>query len=237
MKRAILFDFGNTLVSYYHTGEFPPILKAAIREVRGYLEYEGFPKVPDDLLDARVQQENFESSDSRVRPLEERLARIFEILISCLSPKQIDNMCRRFLIPIFKIARCYEDSLEALDILRDRGYKIGVVSNTPWGSPAEPWREEVNRHGVAERVDSIVFCRDVGWRKPSEIIFKFSLNQLGVREEKCIFVGDSMKNDINGARACGVEAILIDRRNREDNSDESPVKNMSELLQRLEKLR
>jgi len=48
-----------------------------------------------------------------------------------------------------------------------RGYRTGIISNLPWGSPPALWREEVGRLGVAGEVDEVVFCGDAGYRKPA----------------------------------------------------------------------
>jgi putative hydrolase of the HAD superfamily len=76
------------------------------------------------------------------------------------------------------------------------GFKIGIVSNTSRGSPAFLWREEIGRLGLGQRVDDMVFCRDVGWRKPAKQIFEFALQKFNTNPENCIFVGDHQKWDL-----------------------------------------
>jgi putative hydrolase of the HAD superfamily len=210
MKRAVLFDLGNTLVRYFGRAEFPAVLEQAILEVRTYLQGRGFPTIPAEALWQGVSEENYEAKDHRVRPLEGRLGRIFQ-----LDPGQAgdvaEGMCRRFSGPIFARGQRYPDALPVLQSLRSEGLRTAIVSNTPWGSPGALWREELDRLGLRAWVDATVFCTDVGWRKPARAIFECALERLQVESQDCLFVGDDPRWDLAGPRALGMEAILIDR--------------------------
>ena len=95
-----------------------------------------------------------------------------------------------------------------------RGYPTAIVSNAPWGSPPEMWHEELARLGLADAVDCVVLCGDVGWRKPAPQIFNFAADKLHRRPDECVFVGDDLRWDIAGSAAVGMQPILIDRDDR-----------------------
>ena len=139
MKEFVLFDLGNTLVRYYDLPDYPPILRAAIGEVASFLGAE------TDWV--RVAAEDFEAKDFQVRPLGERLRRIFPDV--AWSEEVELEACRHFMKPIFTLANVYDDVLPTLAALRAQGTKTAIVSNTPWGSPAVLWREEMARLGLA----------------------------------------------------------------------------------------
>lgn len=210
-KDAVLFDLGNTLVRYYEMREFPGILQQSIAEAAHFVDIEGVKPVPEDVLRQRIQSENFEAKDCCVRPLEQRLAHIFGLETDRFSAGRMLELCRAFLGPIFALAHRYDDALPTLDALRERGCRAAIVSNTPWGSPAPLWQEEVARWGLAERVDAVVFCRDCGWRKPDRRVFEYALAKLQAVPEQCVFVGDDPRWDIAGPKAVGIDALLIDR--------------------------
>ena len=111
---------------------------------------------------------------------------------------------------------------------------MAIVSNTTWGSPAILWREEIERLGLSKYVDTIVFCRDVGWRKPARQIFEFTLEKLQALPQYCIFVGDDPRWNLVGPRAIGIEAVLIDRRGATQDAGEKPIKSLHELAGRLQ---
>lgn len=201
-KEFVLFDLGNTLVSYYELRDFPPILQAAIGEVEQV--------VGTKVEWERVAAEDFEAKDFCVRPLEGRLRRIFPDAV--WSAEIGAEACRRFMRPIFALARVYDDVLATLGALRARNVKTALVSNTPWGSPAALWREDLARLGLADALDVLVFCPDCGWRKPARPIFDHALARLGATPGRCVFVGDDPRWDIAGPRALGMKAVLIDRR-------------------------
>jgi putative hydrolase of the HAD superfamily len=232
VKSTVLFDLGGTLVEYYSGPEFPEILRRAIKEVREHLRETGLLRVSIEDIWARVEKENHEAEGNRVRPLEDRLARIFGLDDSVRSSGLTMDLCRCFMKPIFARARVYEDALPTLQGLRSRGLRTAIVSNTPWGSPAELWREEVERVGLTEHVDALVFCSDVGWRKPDPRVFQFVLEKLDVTPQECLFVGDDPRWDLVGPRAVGIEAALIDRRGLSEVPEEDPIRSLDELAER-----
>jgi HAD superfamily hydrolase (TIGR01549 family) len=98
----------------------------------------------------------------------------------------------------------YEDALPALDELRRRGLKIGLVSN------GQRDLEEFAAHHRLD-VDAMVGSRAHGRIKPDPSIFTAALAALGVTAEEAAMVGDSYEDDIEGARALGMRAIFLDR--------------------------
>ncbi len=101
----------------------------------------------------------------------------------------------------------YEDALPALAALREHGVKIGLVSN---GS--RNLEEFVTHHALD--VDCAVGSRAFGRTKPHPEIFRHALALLGVEPEEAAMIGDSYEDDIEGARALGMKAFLLDRDGR-----------------------
>lgn len=227
---AVLFDLGGTLVEYYRREEFPQVLREAMGEVGARLRARGLPLPPADRLWCHVEAEDHESSDFRVRPLAHRLGRIFELPEGHRDAELLDDVCRGFLVPIFARARLYRDALPVLGELQAREVRTGIVSNTPWGSPGAPWHEEVRRLGLSDLVDVVLFCDEVGWRKPATRIFRVALGRLGVAAENALFVGDDPRWDLAGPRALGMEAVLLDRAGAFQEVGEATVKGLEELL-------
>jgi len=231
--KAILFDLGNTLAEYYTRAEFPGILREAVSEAESYLDRHGVAAPTPEELWQRVQAENHEARNHRVRPLEARLRRIFRLA----DDRHLEGVCRAFMKPIFALGRCYDDVLPVLNELRSMGVKTAIVSNAPWGSPAHLWREEIERLGLRQRVDETLFCTDVGWRKPARPIFRHALDKLRLTPEECVFVGDHPKWDVAGPRAVGMEAIIIAREGATPGIGAASIAGLHELLPLLESAR
>jgi HAD superfamily hydrolase (TIGR01509 family) len=93
-----------------------------------------------------------------------------------------------------------------LEALRRRGLKLAVVANA-WPEPARLLRGELARLGVAERIDAAVFSDEAGARKPDAAIFQRALSDLGVAAEEALFVGDKLREDVDGAAALGMRTV------------------------------
>jgi putative hydrolase of the HAD superfamily len=93
-----------------------------------------------------------------------------------------------------------------LESLRDRGLKLGLVSNA--FDPPDLLHADLAQLGVAQRLDVAVFSSEVGRRKPDPVIFQRALDVLGVAPERALFVGDTLATDIAGARAVGMRTCL-----------------------------
>jgi HAD superfamily hydrolase (TIGR01549 family) len=89
-----------------------------------------------------------------------------------------------------------------LDTLRERGLRLGLVSNAV--DPAWLLHRDLERYGVAERLEFAVFSSEAGWRKPHPAMFEQALAELGVEAGRALFVGDSLVNDVGGAAAVGM---------------------------------
>jgi HAD superfamily hydrolase (TIGR01509 family) len=95
-----------------------------------------------------------------------------------------------------------------LAALRARGAALGVLSSTGW--PAA-WHEEfLRRDGVLELFDACVWSSDLDWTKPHPEAFEAALTALGITDPtRCVYVGDRPYDDISGAKAVGMRAVLV----------------------------
>src|ERR687886_1137207 len=107
----------------------------------------------------------------------------------------------------------YEDVLPVLADLRARGLKLGLVSNT--GRNLDAF---VRHHGLD--VDAAVSSGAHGKTKPHPTIFQAALERLAVPAAEAAMVGDSVEDDVEGAKAVGMRAVLLDRENRYPDVDE-----------------
>ncbi len=209
MQQVILLDLGNTLVHYYAREDFPPILEAGVARAGGVLAGRGFALPGHIDITRRLKEENYESADFRVRPLEGRLRRIFALPDA--GPDAMGAACSHFMQPSFARAAIYEDTLPFLRELRASGLPVAIVSNTPWGSPAGLWRRELERHGIDRWIDHAVFCTDVGWRKPAPPIFQEAMTRLGAPAQDCLFIGDDPRWDRVGPDQLGMPSHIVQR--------------------------
>jgi putative hydrolase of the HAD superfamily len=206
--RAVLFDLGDTLVSYYQPQDFLPLLQRSLDACLRALGKESLSgEARRDLLHQALELSQ-ERADLAVWPLEERLRMLFSRHAS-LDGALTERLVQIFLQPLFAAAEVSHDALPVLQGLRRWGIKTGIVSNTPWGSPGRLWRAELARHQLLTAVDAVVFCQDVGWRKPHPTPFRRALELIGVAPTDAAFVGDNPVWDVEGAESAGLLPILL----------------------------
>ncbi len=205
--RAALFDLGNTLVSYCQPGGFMPVLRRSLESCLLTLGRSPLSREAHTALLHQALELNQERADLAVWPLEQRLHVLFRR--DAPDRAMTERLAHAFLDPIFSTARVSADTLPLLAGLKGRGIKTAVVSNAPWGSPGCAWRSELARHDLLAALDAVVFCSDVGWRKPHPMPFRRALELLGTSARDAVFVGDDPTWDIEGAQSAGLRPILL----------------------------
>ena len=101
----------------------------------------------------------------------------------------------------------FPDAAPTLRRVRAAGARIVVVSN--WDVSLV---DVLELTGLAPLLDAVVTSAAVGARKPDAAIFETALALARARPDDAVHVGDSAAEDVAGARACGIEAVLLDRR-------------------------
>jgi putative hydrolase of the HAD superfamily len=100
-------------------------------------------------------------------------------------------------------------ALETLRAVRARGLRLGLVSQCTEEVPAL-WE----RTPFAELFDATIFSCAVGVDKPDRRIYLLACEQLDVLPARCLFVGDGGNNELDGAQRLGMNAVLLERRDR-----------------------
>jgi putative hydrolase of the HAD superfamily len=102
---------------------------------------------------------------------------------------------------------CFADAHEVLNTLRQRGYKLGIVTN---GS-SESQRAKIRAADLAPKVDVILVSAEEESAKPAPKIFLRAAERLQVSSAACLFVGDNPEADIGGAQSAGMQAVWVKR--------------------------
>lgn len=101
----------------------------------------------------------------------------------------------------------YDDVVPCLERLERAGVGGALISNT-----ARDLDEAVEHFGLSRFIGAVAASAQVGVMKPDPRIFTHVLRRLRVRPDEAVMVGDSYHDDILGARAVGMSAVLLDRR-------------------------
>lgn len=99
-------------------------------------------------------------------------------------------------------------ALTLFSALADRGYRVGVLSNTIW--PRARHEEIFRRDGVLDHIDGAVYSSEIDWTKPHPEAFHAALRAVGGSDPaRAVFVGDRLFDDIHGAKNAGMRAVLV----------------------------
>jgi putative hydrolase of the HAD superfamily len=118
----------------------------------------------------------------------------------------------------------FDDARPAIEAARRRGMRVVVASN---------W--DVSLHEVLERIelapllDGAVTSAEVGARKPDPAVFMHALAVAGVPASDAVHVGDSVEEDVAGARAAGITPILLSRDGRRSPLGVRQITSLAEL--------
>jgi putative hydrolase of the HAD superfamily len=95
-----------------------------------------------------------------------------------------------------------------LRYLRERGIRIGVLSNTMW--PRTAHERVFRRDEVLSLIDGAVYSSEIPWVKPHAEAFRAAMAAIGMTDPgECVYVGDRPYDDVHGAKRMGMRAVLV----------------------------
>jgi putative hydrolase of the HAD superfamily len=217
--RAVLFDYGHTLIDF-------TVPEDGLHEVYGEIRQRLVAEAGDELpqaseLVARVAREvtrRVEESYLSDRLIELDILALFEGALSGLGfVPHSDTVCwvaESEHIALTRFLRCSPETIDTLGHIHDAGLKVGIISN----AHLLPYmmRRDWQSLGIAPFVDASLVSSEVGIRKPHPDVFRHVLRELDVAPEEAVFVGDRLLDDVGGAHAVGMQAILTREFRQED---------------------
>ncbi len=105
----------------------------------------------------------------------------------------------------FSLLRPFPKTMEILVYLKNKGYKLGVISN---GITIKQW-EKLVRLDIHYFFDEVITSEEVGFEKPKKKIFEEAMNRMGCIAENSIMIGNKLEIDIMGAAYAGMSSILV----------------------------
>lgn len=203
MKRAILLDALGTLL------ELEPPAPALRRELRARFGLRIDDRLAHDAMAAEIDFYRRHLQEGRDRSalahLHRRCTAVLREALGGPAAELGAVELQRALIASLRFVP-YPDVLDALARLRAARLRLVVVSN--WDCSLH---DRLAECGIAARVNGILTSAELGVAKPSPAIFAHALTLAGVPPAEALHVGDSAAEDVAGARAAGIEPILVAR--------------------------
>jgi putative hydrolase of the HAD superfamily len=200
--KAVIFDLYGTLVDCYKVVDYNNTLveMAAILNV----PYREFRRVWDDMAPER-NTGAFATTNANIAAICNRM----NVHVDDHMIKRAANIRREF---VTQTLSPRNDTLNTLAQLKEKGIKIGLISNCSPDTP-ETWNETP----FTPLFDVTIFSTSAGIRKPDPQIYRLALDGLGVEGEDCIYVGDGDSNELTGAQEMGMYPVMISVDYEKDN--------------------
>ena len=204
-KKALLLDMNSTFMfgedRFGENEDFSNYYK----EIGGTLSKEKLKhiiksayKYLDDKYPDERYRHNFPS-------LEKAVENILEIELSEKEKEQIMDT-----FAFHELGYIPQEFVEALHTLKEK-FILAIVVDIL--SPKKAWLETFQKTGISKLFSAASFSSDHGMVKPSPKPFELVVTQLNLRKEDCLVLGDSVRRDLGGAAAAGIDCILVGNAN------------------------
>jgi len=211
---AVIFDLDDTLLDWSGREEsWQEVTRPLLENVYHYLVQSGHPL--DD------PEHFFELVHRHIEGVWEEAKKDWSgasfgdaLLLACedaglnTARLDLDELMRVYNWQPMPGVELYEDAFCVLDTLRDRGYRIGLITNSFY--PMWMRDVELRHYNLLDYFDARITSGDSGYMKPHPAIYRRILDLLDVPAARAVFVGDRPENDIAGANEAGLISILID---------------------------
>ncbi|MBQ6772588.1 MAG: HAD family hydrolase [Synergistaceae bacterium] len=221
--KSVIFDIDNTLYDFaYYNG-------IALDKLREYA-HENFAWTAEtfDEKHLAVQHEIY-SQIGYNGSCRDRMLRYQKMLEHSSLPlfPHAAKMFELYWSTMLENLQPYNGVREVLEALKERELIIGI------GSDMTPYIQvkKLEKMNVLQFIDFIVTSEEAGDEKPSPKVFQMCLDKAGCSKSECLFVGDDLKKDYEGAGNFGMRALLMNPHNKELSNDIQQITSLTQILE------
>jgi HAD superfamily hydrolase (TIGR02253 family) len=218
--KCVCFDLDDTLCDYEKSAKISRdiMMNYAISRCKG-LDLNTFQEA---YLESFQDMINFYGGQAIFlikSGLETRLEHFSRTLyrLGFYDPKLVNQLVNIYGEERMKTLKLFSDSIRVLTVLK-RKHRLSLVTN----GPSDIQRSEIELLNIEEYFDEIVVSGEVGYAKPDPRIFKVLLTKLKITPSQMVYIGNSQKHDIIGAKKAGLKTVWINRKN-ERKLPETPI--------------
>lgn len=224
MKKWIFFDLDITLI------DVKKAQYAAIEDLYNLYKFNkktdlaSFTKKWDDLTDyhyAFYTRKEISYEEQRNRriidlfkeydmPLDKTPKEIYAIYLKSFE----DNWC------------IFDDVYDVLEKLHNKGYKMGVISNGDWGQQID----KLSRTGILNFFEVVTTSSEYNCSKPDPKLYESIIKRFNINKNEMIMIGDQVEKDVLPCQSMGIDAIWLNRKNKENINNVKEIYSLSELL-------
>lgn len=232
MIRAAIFDYGETLV--VPSKPWEKIGPGSLKSVFLFLRKNGLELRYGEYLqlNRRLFRRYAETEATLARDIPDRLKYLDLVteLLPDLSDKKRARLAVRATDVFWKsVVDNYglaSETRACLRRLREMDIDMGLVSN----HHSSEWLiRSLRRHRIDTYFRPIIASEKVGTRKPQPEIFRMCLNAMKTEARHAVFIGDSLENDVVGAKGVGMTTVLVGRASEGDSKPDFAIDSLAEV--------
>lgn len=199
--KAVIFDLDNTLYDYNANDVIAMRALCSFARENLDLDEESFRKV---YAEARkiIKKRLTEGAGQHNRML------FFQAALELIGKNPFHyatEMYETYWGTFLKNMSLYDGALEFLQSLKAENLKIAICTDMT----AHIQYRKIKRLGLSDLIDAIVTSEEVGFEKPSPLIFERVLEKLTVEANEAAYFGDSFRKDIEGSANCGMKPFYF----------------------------
>lgn len=201
---AVIFDWGGTLAEYAAI-ELIDMWRLAARHLAGHIAADEATILARlGAVEARMWERT--TTDARAASLADLLAEATRELGADVTTAVLEEAGTHYLDAWTPHIVHDADAVPTLTALRERGLRIGLLSNTHW--PPAYHERFLERDGLRDLIDARAYTSEMTYMKPHPEAFRHALEALGLRDaSRVVFVGDRLFDDVFGAQRAGMRAV------------------------------
>ena len=217
--KAVLFDLGGTLV---RTTEIPHVMKRI-------LKHRGINRSLGEISRAWKEAEKGLNFRDLTKLLDEFWVQWNERILSNLQVNTDTRALAEYIATHwwdYSNVTLYPDAEKTLSFLKERGLKIGLITN---GLQSDV-NEILPKVDLQNFFDIVVVIDTLRKMKPDVEVFHYALQKLKTTPSKAVFIGDEIEADYKGAQRSGLIAYLIDRNDEVQDESVNKISYLDDLF-------
>lgn len=208
--KGVLFDLGGTLIEYIND---PPKtvfddFASSLTQDDPQIAFHDFSALIDSYW-VHMQKEFYSAPESM--DISEYNRQFLKK--HGFSDATSEKLSKPFSDLIFKLeleGTCLKDgAIELLDLLKSKNFRIGIITNASHNK--NRIMQILSRVGIEKYFETIVVSSEVGIKKPDPRIFLIALDNMNLKSEEAVYVGDRIEYDAKGAENEGMRFILVSK--------------------------
>ena len=229
--KVVFFDMGNTLLHFHNVKSDDDKDRAGIKYLTSYLKQFNseitFEEVKNSFFDKWNSIMPLRKLHNTEYPVENYLNKFLEKYDVVLNKEACIDAMDMF----YKEYRDYvfieDDVYNTLEVIKSRGYKIGVISNSCLYD--EVMINCFKKIDIDKFIDSYTFSYYLKVSKPKEEIFKIALNKMNITPNEAIMIGDNLKSDVYPSKALGLNGVWFNKDNVVNDTEIKPDIEISKI--------